>query len=177
MAELATIARPYAEALFRVAQSGNLNAWSEWVRELAAVAGHPDMLALSTDPKVTHGQVIDVVMAALRSPSEPAVRNFVATLVENGRLSVMPEIAAQFDALRNASAGSADARIVSAFPLKDEQVKELAAALERKFGRKLNASVTVDPSLLGGVRVEVGDEVLDASVRARLAAMQTTLTI
>lgn len=176
MAELATIARPYAEALFRVAQAGNLNAWAESVRELAAVAGHPDVLALSGDPKVTHEQVVDIIMAALKAPSEPVLRNFVAALVENDRLPAMQEVATQFEALKNDSTGSADAHITSAFPLDDTQLKELIAALEHKFGRKLNAEVTVDPSLLGGVRVEVGDEVLDASVRARLAAMQTSLT-
>lgn len=177
MAELATIARPYAEALFRVAQSGDVNAWSELVRELAAVAQHPDVQALADNPNVTHEQVVEVILAALKSPGNDMLRNFIVAMVENDRLSVMPEVAQQFEELKNASAGSADALITSAFALDDAQLRELVAALEHKFGRKLHASVTVDPSLLGGVRVVVGDEVLDASVRARLANMQTALTV
>ncbi|GAB3630486.1 ATP synthase F0F1 subunit delta [Pandoraea terrae] len=176
MAELATIARPYAEALFRVAQSGDLNRWSELVRGLAEVARLSDVAALADNPKVSPAQVVDLLVNAVKAPNDAAVRNFIAALVENGRLSVMSEVAEQFEALKNANAGSADAQIESAFPITDAQLPELVAALERKFGRKLNANVTVDPSLIGGVRVVVGDEVLDTSVRARLSAMQTSLT-
>lgn len=175
MAELATIARPYAEALFRVAKSGDLNRWSELVRELAQVAALPEVANLADDPKVTPAQVVDVLTAAVKS-TDAEVRNFVAAVVENGRLAAMPEIAEQFEVLKNTAAGSADATIESAFPLEGEQLTSLVKGLEHKFGRKLNPSVTVDPSLIGGVRVVVGDEVLDTSVRARLAAMRTSLT-
>ena len=175
MAELATIARPYAEALFRVAKTGDLNRWSGLVRELAQVAALPEVANLADDPKVTPAQVVDVLSAAVKS-TDAEVRNFVAAVVENGRLAAMPEIAEQFEALKNAAAGSADATIESAFPLEGEQLTALVKGLEHKFGCKLNASVTVDPSLIGGVRVVVGDEVLDTSVRARLAAMRTSLT-
>jgi F-type H+-transporting ATPase subunit delta len=96
-------------------------------------------------------------------------------LVENGRLSLLQEIEHQFRELKNAFESTADAQIVSAFPMTDEQVRDLVAALEKKFGRKLNASVSVDALLIGGVRVTVGDEVLDSSVSARLAHMQTVL--
>jgi F-type H+-transporting ATPase subunit delta len=175
MAELATIARPYAEALFRVAKAGDLNRWSELVRELAQVAALPEVANLADDPKVTPTQVVDVLTAAVKS-TDAEVRNFVAAVVENGRLAAMPEIAGQFEALKNAAAGSADATIESAFPLEGEQLTSLVKGLEHKFGRKLNPTVTVDSSLIGGVRVVVGDEVLDTSVRARLAAMRTSLT-
>src|SRR6201999_2104178 len=98
-------------------------------------------------------------------------------LVDNHRLTLMPEIATQFEALKNAREGAADATIVSAFPLEGAQLNDLVANLERRFQRKLKPAVEVDPSLIGGVRVTVGDEVLDASVRARLASMQTALTV
>jgi F-type H+-transporting ATPase subunit delta len=96
-------------------------------------------------------------------------------LVENSRLALLPEIEQQFRELKNAFESTADAQIVSAFPMSDAQVNELLAALEKKFGRKLNASLSVDASLIGGVRVTVGDEVLDSSVSARLQNMQTVL--
>ena len=175
MAELATIARPYAEALFRVAKSGNLGAWSNLVSEMAQVASHPDVKEFAINPKVSDKQVIDTFLSLLKSDVTPEARNFVGMLAENGRLTLLPEIADQFHELKNAQEGAADAEITSAFEMSDAQVKDLVATLEKKFGRKLNPSVTVDPSLIGGVRVAVGDEVLDTSVRAKLQNMHTAL--
>jgi len=175
MAELATIARPYAEALFRVAKSGNLAAWSDLVSEMAQVASHRDVQEFAHNPKVSDQQVIDTFLSLLKSSVSAEAKNFVAMLVQNGRLSLLPEIAKQFHELKNAEEGAADAKITSAFEMTDAQVKDLLATLEKKFGRKLNPSVTVDPSLIGGVRVAVGDEVLDTSVRAKLQKMHTAL--
>ncbi|AGW92381.1 MULTISPECIES: F0F1 ATP synthase subunit delta [Cupriavidus] len=179
MAETATIARPYAEALFRVASessAGNLGAWSELVSEMGQVAANPDMKAIAGDPNVPGKKLAELFLSVLKSPLNDEARRFVQMLVENGRLTVMPEIAEQFHALKNAREGSSDVEITSAFPLDDQQLNDLVAALERKFGRKLHAQVAVDPSLIGGVSVKVGDEVLDTSVRSRLAAMQVALT-
>lgn len=175
MAELATIARPYAEALFRVAAAGKLGAWSELVSEMAALAAHPDMSALAANPNVSGSKLTEVFLAALKSPATQELKNVVQLLVANNRLSLLPEIAAQFHALKNANEGSADAEIISAFPLEPAQLSELVAVLERKFGKKLQPIVNVDPDLIGGVCVKVGDEVLDTSVRARLIAMQAAL--
>ena len=175
MAELATIARPYAEALFRVAKTGNLTAWSELVSEMAHVAAHPDVQALSHNPNVTDRQVADTLFALLKSPVNDEAKNLVNMLVENGRITLLPEIGAQFQVLKNAQEGAADVEITSAFELNETQVKELVATLEKKFGRKLNPSVSVDSSLIGGVRVIVGDEVLDTSVRAKLQQMYVAL--
>ncbi|QQX84309.1 F0F1 ATP synthase subunit delta [Cupriavidus necator] len=179
MAETATIARPYAEALFRVASessAGNLGAWSELVSEMGQVAANPDMKALAGDPNVPGEKLAELFLSVLKSPLNDEARRFVKLLVDNGRLTVMPEIAEQFHVLKNAREGSSDVEITSAFPLEGPQLNDLVAALERKFGRKLYAKVAVDPSLIGGVSVKVGDEVLDTSVRSRLAAMQATLT-
>ena len=175
MAELATIARPYAEALFRVAQGGNLQAWSDLVGEMAAVAALPEVKELAANPRLTDTQIAETFLSVLKSSVTPEAKNFVAALVENGRLSLLPAVFEQFQLLKNAQQGSADADIISAFPMQDAQVTDLVAALQKKFGRKLNPTVTVDPSLIGGVRVVVGDEVLDTSVRAKLQQMQVAL--
>ncbi|MDP3785491.1 MAG: F0F1 ATP synthase subunit delta [Undibacterium sp.] len=182
MAELATVARPYAEALFRVAKSGNesskLSAWSDLVGEMAQVAAHADVLALAHNPKVSAVQTAETFLSLLRSPiatSEEA-KNFINTLANYDRLTLLPEIAAQFHALKNAEAGAADAEIVSAFEMTAQQISDLAITLEKKFGRKLHPTVTVDSSLIGGVRIVVGDQVLDTSVRAKLQQMQIALT-
>ena len=176
MAELATIARPYAEALFRVAQNGDLASWSETLSAMSSVATNPDVMDMARNPKISDEQVISAFLSAVNSPANNELKNFVSMLVENGRLSLLPEIASQFHALRNVQEGAADAEIVSAFEMTPAQVVDLVATLEKRFGRNLNPSVTVDNSLIGGVRVVVGDEVLDTSVRAKLQRMQTALT-
>lgn len=176
MAELATIARPYAEALFRVAQAADLGAWSNLVSEMAQVAANPDVQDLARNPKVSDDDIGAVFVSALKSPVGAEAKNFIDMLVQNGRITLLPEIAEQFHALKNAQEGAADAEIVSAFELSSAQLSDLVVTLEKKFGRKLNPSVVVDAALIGGVRVVVGDEVLDTSVRAKLQQMQVALT-
>jgi F-type H+-transporting ATPase subunit delta len=175
MAEIATVARPYAEALFRVASQSDLSAWADLVSEMAQVAANPEIRGIAANPKVSHQQMRELFMSALKSPVGSEAGNFIGMLTDNGRLTLLPEIAAQFHALKNAGEGAADAEIISAFEMSDAQVQELAGALERRFGRKLRPHVSVDPSLIGGVRVVVGDEVLDTSVRAKLQKMQVAL--
>ena len=175
MAELATVARPYAEALFRVAQNGDMNAWSGLVAELAQIGANPDVQAFASNPNVTQAQLAETIAALVKSPLSPEAHNFIAMLAENGRIALLPEIAAQFTVLKNAQLGAADATVYSAFDISADQVTSLVATLEKKFGRKLNPTVEIDPSLIGGVRVVVGDEVLDTSVRAKLQQMHSAL--
>jgi len=176
MAELATVARPYAEALFRVAQQGDMAAWSELVSQLAQVGANPDVQAFAANPKLSATDLVATLASLVKAPMTAEAQNFLAMLAENGRISLLPEIGAQFQELKNAQAGAADATIFSAFDLTDAQTAQLVGTLEKKFGRKLNPTVTVDPSLIGGVRVVVGDEVLDTSVRAKLQQMHVALT-
>jgi F-type H+-transporting ATPase subunit delta len=175
MAELATIARPYAEALFK-ASAGDLAAVSAWVDELAVIAGNPQLLQFADSPKVTSAQVFELITGVAKSVLGDHARNFLRTVIDNGRLGAMPEIAAQFRALKNAQSGSSDAVVYSAFPINQAALVDVAAALEKRFGRKLNVSVELQPELIGGVRVVVGDEVLDTSVKARLEQMKVALT-
>ena len=176
MAENATVARPYAEAVFRVAQTGDMAAWSTLIGELANIGANADVQDFARNPKVSEAQVADAFGAMVKSPFTAEAKNFLAMLIENGRISLLPEIGAQFAVLKNAQDGAADANITSAFEISAAQVAELLTTLEKKFGRKLNPTVTVDPSLIGGVRVVVGDEVLDTSVRAKLQQMNVALT-
>lgn len=179
MAETSTIARPYAEALFRVAAAGSDDAglarWSEQVAALAAVAADPGMQGLIGDPRISPDQLYDVYSGALGEKPDAKVENFVRMLIDNDRLAVMPEIGAQFRRLVDEKQGSAEASITSAFPMSDGDVSDLVGSLEKKFAIKLKPVVTVDPSLIGGVRVVVGDRVLDTSVRSRLDAMKAAL--
>ena len=175
MAELATIARPYAEALFK-ASAGDLAAASVWVEELGAIAVNEHLLQFADNPKVTSAQVFEVIAGVAKSVLGDQAKNFLRTVIENGRLSALPEIAAQFRALKNAQSGSSDAVVFSAFPIEPAALADVAATLEKRFGRKLNVSVELQPELIGGIRVVVGDEVLDTSVKARLEQMKVALS-
>jgi F-type H+-transporting ATPase subunit delta len=175
MAELATIARPYAEALFKSAKS-DLNGTSQWLDALATVAGNKQLLQFANNPKVREQQVFDVVADVARVQLPEAGKNFLRTVIDNGRLAALPEIAQQFRAMKNAQGGSSDAVVYSAFPIAASALGDVAQSLEKRFGRKLNLTVQEDPSLIGGIRVVVGDEVLDTSVKARLEQMKVALT-
>lgn len=175
MAELATIARPYAEALFQSSRA-DLNGTSGWLDALAAVAGNAQLLDFAANPKSSDQQVYEVIAASSPAPLPDTGRNFLRVLIENGRLQALPAIAQQFRGLKNAQAGASDAVVHSAFPVDAAQLGDLTATLEKRFGRKLNLTVQEDPSLIGGVRVVVGDEVLDTSVKARLEQMKAALT-
>jgi F-type H+-transporting ATPase subunit delta len=176
MAELATIARPYAEALFKAIPSNDAVAVSEQLNALAQVASDPQLRSFADNPKVLPQQVFDVVTGVVKAFVGDGAKNLLRTVIENGRLAALPEIATQYHALVNARSGVSDAIVTSAFPIDAAQLAEVVATLEKRFGRKLNASVVVDPALIGGIRVAVGDEVLDTSVAARLQQMKVALT-
>ncbi|OBS31529.1 ATP synthase F1 subunit delta [Tepidimonas fonticaldi] len=175
MAELATIARPYAEALFKAAAAQAADA-SEWLDELAAIAGQEQLQAFAADPKVRAEQVFDVITGVMKAPLPEIGRNFLRTVIDNDRVPALPEIARQFRELVNAQRGVADATVESAFPIEAAQLADLQGVLEKRFGRQLRLQVQLRPELIGGVRVVVGDEVLDTSVKARLEQMRVALT-
>lgn len=176
MVELSTVARPYAEAAYEVAKASNLQQWTDWLEAWSVVASNPDIKLLVDDPKIADEQVLEVFAELTKTPAQAEARNFLRALVENGRLLALPEIAAQFTVLKNADSGSAEAEIASAYPMDDADIQNIAASLEKKFGCKLNISVIVDESLIGGIRVTVGDQVLDGSVLGKLNAMKVALT-
>ena len=175
MAELATIARPYAEALFKAA-GGAAAGLTGQMSALSAVAANGQLRQFADNPKVGAAQVFEVVSGAAQTTLDAKVSNLLQAVIENGRLAALPEIATQFAALVNAQSGSSDAVVYSAFPIDDAALAGVVAALERRFARKLKARVAIDAELIGGIRVVVGDEVLDTSVKARLEQMKVALT-
>jgi F-type H+-transporting ATPase subunit delta len=175
MAEIATIARPYAEALSKAA-GAQAPALAAEVAALAAVTSEPQLRLFADNPTTTADQVQDIVLSVLGAPVSAQASNFLRAVLDNGRLSALPEIAAQFQALVDARSGISQARIESAYPIDATQLTDVVATLEQRFGRKLEASVVVRPELIGGIRVVVGDEVLDTSVKARLEQMKVALT-
>jgi F-type H+-transporting ATPase subunit delta len=176
MAEITTVARPYAEAIARLAKEGNSwQSWSDTLALVAQVAADPQVAELAANPAVPSDVVADVIVAIGGNRLNAEGSNFVQLLAENKRFTSLPEIVRLFEEIKADQEGVLDARITTAFSLSDEQMAGLMAKLEAKFGRKIEASQEVDAELIGGVVIQVGDEVMDASVRGRLASMAATL--
>lgn len=181
MAELSTIARPYAQGLLLALRDANkgpkeaaeLVACIDGLTEIVVL---PELVAAIGDPKLSNEQLFETIVAvAGEMPAE--AKNLLKVVVENGRLEVMPEIARQFRELNNLSEGVADAHIETAYPMTEAEIDSLIAALGNRFpGVKLTPIVTVNEELIGGVRVRVGDKTLDGSIKTRLAQMQEALT-
>ena len=174
MAENVTLARPYAEAAFQLAKT-SLPAWSQSLGGMAAIAATEAMQECIANPQLSPDQLSKLFVDVVGDGLSVEQQNFIRVLVDNDRLQVLPEIAQLFDELKNSHEGVRDADVESAFPMDDAAVQALVTDLERKFQCKIKATVRVAPELIGGVRVAVGDEVIDASVRGKLAAMATAL--
>ena len=176
MADTVTIARPYAQALFRLAQEGGaLAVWSARLQRLADIVDDKEMAKLLGNPKFSAGQIADLVLSIMNEAGDKEVSSFVRLLSDNERFGVVAEIQNIFEELKSADAGVKEAVVISAFPLDDAQLNNLMGQLESHFASKLQPRLEVDAALIGGVRVAVGDQVLDASVRGKLDAMAAAL--
>lgn len=175
MAENVTVARPYAEAAFALAKSGKaLAAWQLALERMATAAADAQMAGCFADPRVSPQALSELFLGVVGDLSAEQ-RNFASVLVDNRRLGVLPEISQLFSELKNAEEDTLEAIVSSAFPLNDAQVANLIAELERTFGGKVKATVEIAPELIGGVRIALGDQVIDASVRGKLNAMAVSL--
>jgi len=176
MAELTTIARPYAEAAFRLAQEQNAYpAWSQMLSLVSQVATDPQMSAALDNPQLTAADKEALLLKVCGDRLDGQGRNFLRVLVEADRLAVLPQISTLFDSLKDAAEGVAKAQIDTAFPLSDAELADIRTGLERHFGTKIEATVSVVPELIGGARITVGDTVIDGSVQAKLQAMAARL--
>ncbi len=177
MAEVATVARPYAEALFRSALEANaLGAVAESLALAAAIEKDETMRSVLLNPKVSAAQKKQIFEAAAGGRLHPIMTRALDLLVDRNREVLMGSIAEQFDALKNEHERVVRARITSAQPLTDAQRDDIVGALEKRYGKKVEAELEVDARLLGGARVQVGDQVIHASVRDALAQMAAALT-
>ncbi|AFN35260.1 F0F1 ATP synthase subunit delta [Taylorella equigenitalis] len=177
MAELSTLARPYAEALFGVAHKNNTIAqWSPILEEMAQLASHEGVLAMLHDPKLSKDQRKKVFLDLISNQDKPKeLEDLVDLLVTNSRIEALSEIADQYEMLKSKQEGSAVAKIISAYEISESQLNEIMSGLERKFGTKLKPEVVIDNSIIGGIRVIVGDQVLDSSVQAKLERLRESL--
>jgi F-type H+-transporting ATPase subunit delta len=177
MAEIATVARPYAEAAFQAALDQRaLAKVGDGLAVLAAVAADERVRSLLSDPRMTARQKKDLFTSIGGERLDEVARNLVGVLVDNRREELIGAIAQEFDALKREHDRVVRARITSAQPLDDAQRGEIVAALERRYGKKVEAELDVDPELLGGARIQIGDQVIHASVRDALAQMASALS-
>jgi F-type H+-transporting ATPase subunit delta len=176
MAEPSTVARPYAEAAFRLADgAGALAKWSDTLAALAQVAADARVRAAIADPNQSGAKIAGLFISILSGKLSGEAENFVRVLAENNRLELLGEIRAQFHALKNEREGVVEAEVISAFDLDAGQLADLAQRLEKKTGRKVKATVRVDKELIGGVKIVIGDKVIDGSARGQLAALENAL--
>ena len=177
MAEKVTIARPYAEAVFRMARDTNrLNEWSDMLEFIGAVVAAPQMQELIGNPRVPAGDLERLFISISGERIDAAARNFVHVLIDNDRLDLLPQIRELFEGLRAEQENVLEARVTSAYPISDVELTSLVKKLEQRFKRQVVPTVHLEPELIGGVRVEVGDDVLDASVRGKLQELAYALT-
>jgi F-type H+-transporting ATPase subunit delta len=177
MAELVTVARPYAEAAFKLAREESaLERWSDTLALIEAVVTDENIAARIGDPNVEDRALEGLILGVLGERVDGHGRNLVQVLVQNGRLDLVSHIRALYEEQRREHEGLIEARIISAMPMGDDQVTRLREALERKHGRRVNAQLEIDPQLIGGARIVVGDKVIDATVRGRLDAMAVALS-
>ncbi len=176
MAELATLARPYANAAFDIAKSDkSLDSWSRMLSLLAGAAEQPAVKALLSSPDLEDTAKATKLGDLFRDDLNDRGRRFLTVLAENKRLDLLPEITEQFELRRAEEEKTLDVEVISAYPLQDYQADKLKSALERKYGRGVNLSSSVDSSLVGGAVIRAGDNVIDGSVHGRLTKLKETL--
>ena len=176
MAELTTIARPYAEAAFALAREQNaLPVWSRMLKLASAVVADPRVAEALDNPKLDAAAKQSLLLSICGDELNADGRNFIGVLLDADRIALTPAIEALFETLKDEADGVAKATIETAFPLSDAERAELLTALEHRFGRRIEATVSVKPELIGGARVTVGDNVIDATVAEQLRAMAVQL--
>jgi len=177
MAELTTVARPYAEAAFRAAvEAKSVAAFSDKLKQLGAVAATRDAASLLGNPKVSTKEKADVLFSASGGAVPDTLQNLTNSLIDSQRATLLPFISEHFERLQRDHDGVVKAVITSAFPLSEVDKVSLVDGLARKYGKRVEAEVVVDNSLIGGARVQVGDDVIHASVRDTLDKMAASLT-
>lgn len=177
MAEISTIARPYAVAAYKLGrEQKSLAKWSDMLGFASAVASNAQMQAYIQDPKVISSELQAAFLKVSGDNLNEQGQNLIKVLVEYGRLSILSAITAAFEELKAQDEGTLDAQIIAAAKPSAAEIKDLVKRLEAKFGKKIEANVSVDSDLIGGIKIIVGDTVIDASVKGQLQNLAYTLS-
>ena len=176
MAEELTIARPYAEAVFKLAKEKNaLSSWSDMLNALTEATSIEQIRTLISDPGIPANKLAEIILEVCENKLDSEGRNLVNLLVENNRLDVLPQLSTLYEQLKAQFEEILEAIIISAYAISDSQLEILVSVLDNKFKCKIKAKVNIDPELIGGVKIVIGDEVIDSSVRGKLETMSVAL--
>lgn len=176
MAELQTLARPYAKAAFELAhEAGALKSWSEQLAQIASAVSDPQVQALITHPALTRAQLAAALSQALEKSLSREGLGFLRLLAENGRLPVAGKIVEQFEALRAEAESRIDVEITTAAPVADAQAQSLAQAIGQRLAREVAVEWKTDDSLIAGAVIRAGDLVIDGSAKGELERLQQVL--
>ena len=178
MAEISTIARPYATAVFELAKAAKkYPVWTQQLHLLVAIVADAQVRSLISNAAVKKEQVVKLIVEVAGDKLDVTGRNLVKVLAEHRRLDALAEIASQYEELRAVAEATLEAEVVSAFPIDAAQQKSIATALQKRLGRKVNITSSVDPTLLGGAIVRAGNLVIDGSALGRLQMLTTRLAL
>lgn len=176
MAELLTLARPYAKAAFAFAsEQGATDNWSNALQVLSAAVQDEAFSAYLNRPELTPSEQVKLFAKVLGEAQTQQVSNFLTLLAENDRLSLLPEIEAEYEQLKAQNNNTVDVVIESALPLTAVQEQLLTHALQKRFNSEVSVSVEVNPALIAGVVIRAGDQVIDDSALNKLEKMRTRL--
>ena len=176
MAEKSTIARPYAQAAFDLAQEhGDLKSWSEMLELCAMIVSDEQVSRLIGNPEVSQDSLVELILNVAGDRLDTVGANFIRVLAANGRLNVLPEIATLYEQHRAEAERYIDAEVISAFPMSDAQQQALVEGLKKRLGREVRLTASTDESLIGGAIVRAGDLVIDGSVTGHLNKLAQTL--
>lgn len=186
MADNAVIARPYAQAVFEIARTdGTFADWSRILELAAAAVSSPDIGRFLGAPGADLGALATAIAdlareqlgnpAPLRDGGRSPGTSFLKLLAENRRLALLPQIAARYEALKAEAENTLEVTLTSAIPVGDEQQARIIDSLKKRFGRNIHLTVEIDRQLIGGARLQVGDRVIDGTVRNRLEKLATAL--
>ena len=176
MAEAISVARPYAQAAFDEAcKLGDLKGWSDMLQSLAQAVVNAEVRAAITSPRVVKSQLEGLMLALCGGKANATGQNFIRLLVENQRLTLLPEMAALFEVMRAEAEKSVDVVVTSAFDLSETQKQKISTAMKNRMGREIRLSCEIDRELLGGIIIRAGDKVIDGSAHAHLSELAVAL--
>ena len=177
MSELTTTARPYARAIFELAdESKTLNDWSEFLSFMGTVASNDDVRAVLDNPKLTRQGAADVFVQLCDEKLDDKAVNLVKQLANNNRLSILPAISSLYEEMKDEAEGAIEATVTSAKKLTKKEQEDIAKALKKRLGRDVKITTVIDESILGGAIIRAGDLVIDGSIQGRLRSMTQVLS-
>jgi F-type H+-transporting ATPase subunit delta len=177
MAEIATLARPYAEAVFQIAkEETSFDVWSENLDFLMQVIGDPFMIQVIKNPLVSKEELRHVLLDVCNEKISTGVgQNLIKLLLDNGRLDIIPQLVQQYEQLKAEHLGYVKVDIISTYTVESHQLQTIEAVLKERLGKAVDIVITVDRNLIGGWLVRIGDQVIDMSIKGRLQQLATEL--